>query len=171
MLPYAGHVLDVPLSSSSFEVTDTSVPFLPIVLSGMRSYASTPVNLAADSGTCLLQALETGSMLHYLLSETDYAALAGSDYTYLTSIGYDTYREELAANYRILAAVHAVTQGSSITGHGCPDAGIARTDFANGATVAVNYTDNDAAVDGHAIPARGYAVWKGGRTIESGRTS
>lgn len=64
-LPYVSQISNVPLQSSGFDLFDEDIPFYQLVLHGVKPYASTAINGAADSDTALLLSIATGSSLHY----------------------------------------------------------------------------------------------------------
>ena len=157
----ANRLINVSVSSSRFDITDCSVPFYQMVFSGLKSYAASPANLRAGVTDSVLQAIETGSMITFNLSNVDYTKLAGTRYDHLYSIGFNDYKDDAVAAYKTLDEVYAKTDHSAVKRHAQLTRRVARTEYENGAVVYVNYTEEDYAADGVIIPAKGYLV-KGG---------
>ena len=44
-IPYAKYLYSLPLRSSSFSVCDTEIPFLQLVLNGVKNYSTPALNL------------------------------------------------------------------------------------------------------------------------------
>ncbi len=169
VLPYATHLTDLPVSSSRFEAEDDTVPFLQLVLSGYRSFASGPVNLSDDAGAMLLQALETGGALQYYLADVEPGELTATYHSQLYGISYADHRDEIVRYYEILSQAAAVTESGSVVRHEILQADLYCSTFSNGAQIVVNYAETDAQALGHTVPARGYLLMKGGTAVGEGK--
>ena len=145
------------------------MPFLQLVLSGYRFYASRPANLSGDAGAMLLQALETGSGLQYYLADTDPGELMTTEHSQLYGIGYANHKDEVVRYYNILLQAADMTEGGSIIDHEILQAGLICSTFENGAQVVVNYADIEAQALGYMIPSRGYLLMKGGVVVGQGK--
>ena len=64
---YAEHIVNVK-SDSGYDMLDYGVPFYQMALAGLVNLAGEPINLATDTKDAFLQAIESGSGLHYVLS-------------------------------------------------------------------------------------------------------
>ena len=157
----ADAVINVPFSSSRFDIVDRSIPFYQLVMSGVKNYSSSAANLTSSVSEMTLQAIESGSMMTFLLTEMDYDNLRDTKYTTLYSIEYDQYAEDVVTAYNTLKEVYGKTEGSAIASHNYVKEDVAKVVYENGATVYVNYNDTDVKVDGVTVPANGYIV-KGG---------
>ncbi len=157
----ADTIINLPISSSRFDVVDRSIPFYQLVFSGAKTYSASAANLTSSVSEMTLQAIETGSMMTFLLTETDYDELRDTKYTTLYSIEYGQYADDVVTAYETLNDVYDQTEGSAIMHHSYVVEDVAKTVYENGATVYVNYTDADVSVDDVTVPANGYTV-KGG---------
>lgn len=168
LLPMASGVIDVPACSSEFDVMDETIPLMAIVLRGYVDFASTPVNLSSDSRGMLLNAIETGAMLHYYIldnSNNQIAQLQDTVYTKLFSADYDAWKDTIAAQYKELTAALADVKGATITGHERLPSGVTRTIYDNGVSYLVNATDESVTEQGITVEARGFVMLKGGDSL------
>ena len=163
-VPYARHIVNAPMSSSGFNITDESVPFFQLVYHGYAQYAGGAWNMAGDQNSKIsfLKALETGSALHYIWFYADSSAIKMTDFDYLYSADYRRWIEEAALSYGELnAALHDV-QSQTIADHRMLAEGVYQTTFEEGKTIIVNYNDFAANVNGVTVGAMDY--WVGGET-------
>lgn len=158
---YADSIINVPFSSSNFDIVDRSIPFYQLVMSGAKTYSSSAANLTSSVSEMTLQAIETGSMMTFLLTEMDYDNLRDTQYTTLYSIEYNQYADDVVTAYNTLKDVYGKTEGSAVKSHEYVKPEVAKTVYENGATVYVNYSGKDVKVDGVKVPNGGYIV-KGG---------
>ena len=154
-------LVNLPVSSGRFDITDVCVPFYQLVMSGAKTYTASAANMSASTDVAVLQALETGSMVSFLLTEADYDELRDTKLTDLYSIGYDKYKDELVAAYQTLTDVYAKTEHSAVAHHEYLQTNVAKVVYENGTVIYINYTDEAIDVEGTAVAANSYAV-KGG---------
>ena len=67
-IPYADHILGMPLSGSNYRYASASVPFMAMVLHGYVNYAGAPINMSGDTAYSLLKSIENGAYPYFLLS-------------------------------------------------------------------------------------------------------
>lgn len=162
--PYTRHIVNAPMTSSGFNITDESVPFFQLVYHGFVDYAGSAWNMAddQDSEFNFLKALETGSALHYTWFFADSSAIKMTEYDHLYSADYRRWIEEAAQRYRELSDVLDDVQSQTIADHRKLADGVYQTTFEKGKTIIVNYNDAAANVDGIQVGAKNY--WVGGET-------
>ena len=161
-LAYADQLLDVPTSTSLFNIADEKVPFYQMVVHGYADYAGSPFNLAEeqDMRRHLLTSLELGASPHFLWSSepssklkfTPYDSMYSTQFTAWYDAAVDLYKQANEA----LAGLRAVT----IEEHVRHAEGVAEVRYENGVSVIVNYTDQPATVDGTRVEAHNFAVVK-----------
>ncbi len=152
--------VNVPTKSNGYSVTDTSVPFYQLVVSGLFRYCSDPINLQGDERQYLLESLETGSVLHYSFITEDNTLVNGTDLEWLYGADFENNKESLIQNFEITKQLYAATNGSRMVMHTIIDNGVACTTYANGAKVYVNYTNsafNDESI-GISVDPMGYLI-------------
>ena len=94
-LPYADHVLGIPLGSSNYRYASASVPFMAMVLHGYVNYAGSAINMSGDTEYTMLKSIENGAYPYFLLSyNTENTMLMKKDpaLSKYFSIRYDIWR-------------------------------------------------------------------------------
>ncbi len=131
-----------PDASARFDALDEEVPFYQMVFRGRIPISLTAVNMAADMEDRFLKAVETGSALTFsLIAEYDDAFA----YTLQSGLGtalYSDNREQLISMVERTRDYYAAVDGCRITGHSFLMEEVRRTDFENGVSVVVNYSES-----------------------------
>ena len=113
--PYVSHIYNAPSGSSGYDIEDETVPFYQIVLHGMVSYSTEPLNLCADPERMVLKAVETGSSLSACLMYADNEKLMDTRYNDIFSANYKTWVETLSDDYSRTAAFLGMVSDARIT--------------------------------------------------------
>ena len=81
-LPYVSNALEVPYTSTSYEILDYSIPFYQLVVSGSFDYSGMSYNANDEKGMMyhLMRMLETGSNVQFTFSYEDSAKLIQTKY-------------------------------------------------------------------------------------------
>ncbi len=157
-LPYTVNALNVPVESSGFDMTDLSVPFLQMVLSGKVNYYAPSLNLAGDVQNALLQAVSSGSGLSCVVTAQNSDRLAGSSRSdlYATDFAYwkQTLPKQIAETQSRLASV----AGRQITDYEKLAEGVYKTTYENGRYVIVNYNGDAFRYEGVTVPPKDFAL-------------
>ncbi|NIK75088.1 hypothetical protein FHS15_000186 [Paenibacillus castaneae] len=161
---YARHIVDAPMTSSNFIITDEAVPFFQLVFHGYVNYAGTAWNMADDQDSTynFLKALETGSAMNYTWFNADSSVIKMTEFDHLYSADYRLWIDEAAQKYRELNDVLHDVQSQTITDHRMLVGGVYKTTFEKGKTIIVNYNDTESNVSGIKVGAKDY--WVGGET-------
>ncbi|MDQ8734556.1 DUF5696 domain-containing protein [Paenibacillus sp. LHD-38] len=161
---YARHIVDAPMTSSGFIITDETVPFFQSVFHGYINYAGTAWNMADDQDSTynFLKALETGSAMHFTWFNADSSAIKMTEFDHLYSADYRLWIDEASQRYRELNDVLHDVQSQIIADHRMLADGVYQTTFEKGKTIIVNYNDTESNVDGIIVGAKDY--WVGGET-------
>lgn len=158
--PYARHIVDAPVSSSGFNITDEAVPFFQMVYHGYVQYTGKAWNMAddQDSHMQMLRAIETGSAPYYTWFYADPSAIKLTSFDALFSADYRRWIQESAARYQELSSVLQDVQNQSIVKHEKLSKGVYQTTFEKGKTVIVNYNDTAVDLNGIRVAAKSYQV-------------
>ncbi|WP_419872483.1 DUF5696 domain-containing protein [Candidatus Pristimantibacillus sp. PTI5] len=161
---YARHIVDAPMTSSGFIITDETVPFFQTVFHGYVNYAGMAWNMADDQDSAynFLKALETGSAMHYTWFHANSSAIKMTEFDHLYSADYRLWINEASQKYRELNDVLHDVQTQTIADHRMLADGVYQTTFEKGKTIIVNYNDTASNVDGILVGAKDY--WVGGET-------
>ncbi|MCM1231977.1 MAG: DUF5696 domain-containing protein [Ruminococcus flavefaciens] len=161
--PYVSHIYNAPMSSLKYDIEDEEIPFYQIVLHGLVSYSTEPVNLSAVPENQVLKAVETGSSLSACLMYAENGTLADTKYNYIYSSNYEAWINDISTYYDRTQDFLELVADSVITGHERVQEDVYCTTFANGVSVYVNYLDRQITVDGLEIPAKDFIYVEGGK--------
>jgi hypothetical protein len=156
----AGHVINAPMSSSGFNITDEEIPFYQMVLHGYVDYTGEPVNLAEDQDVHkhLLRIVEMGASPHFLWSYEPSSTLKFTQYDALYSTSYQDWYSQAIEMYTKADQVLSGLRTQPITGRRTLQDGVVEVQYANGASVIVNYTKKPVSVGGVTVGAQDFRV-------------
>ena len=162
-LAYADQLVNVPTSTSLFNITDEAVPFYQMVVHGYADYAGQPVNLddEQDVRTHLLRAVELGAAPHFLWSEEPSSKLKFTPYDTMFSIQYASWYDRAVEMYREVNEALSGLRTVKMSAHIRHAEGVVETKYENGASVIVNYTDKAVTVGGTRVGPRDFEVGGG----------
>ncbi len=153
---YTQKISGISTDSSHYRIADETVPFLQLVLHGSMKMYTAPINLASNSETAVLRAIEYGVLPNYQVTYEASSILKKSEYSDNYASNYASWREDILSSYAMVRDALNGLVDCAITGHACVAEGVYATTYENGVTVYVNYNEADAAVDGITVPARGF---------------
>lgn len=145
-------VFHIPTNNSCYSYFTDTVPFLQIVLSGYVEMYSTYQNFNSNSMEDILRLIDYNVYPSYLLTEASASELANSNMSYLYSSRFDTWEEDIVEHYGKVNEILSKVKGAGIVRRTVPAAGVSVTEYENGVTVAVNYTDEEVTVNGVNVP-------------------
>lgn len=158
-VPYADTILDLPLSSCNYDITDYSVPFASMVLSGYVRYSGGRANLDFADKRDLLRLLETGASPYFVLCGQNGSRLRSTEFNGFYAVEYAYVRERLLEDYRYVAEALQACGGQPIVSHARLADNVFETVYANGIHILVNYNRSDVTLaDGRTIPAKDYLM-------------
>ena len=160
-LAYARHAVNVAMDDSWMLCEDESVPFLQLVLHGRVDLGSKPINLQSDVDKNVLRCAEYGVAPLFQFTYEKTEVLSNAGYTYNYSACYEDWLDEAAEIWKSLNDVLSSVQGKTMTGHEKIADNVYRTDYENGVSVYVNYSEKDYNLHGTVIPA-GKFIKEGG---------
>lgn len=163
-IPYASHILNMPMSSSNYNICDESIPFYQIVIHGYISYAGEPLNLSEDHNQLLLKTIETGANPYFIWIYNDNSVLKDSHYHKYYSVNYRDWLEDAVQIYSELNDVLGDIQDKEIIGHERVYEDVYKVTFEGGKTIVVNYNKSPVHVNGEVIEPETYRVLQGGES-------
>ena len=161
-IPYVDHITDTPLYSSQFDVFDYDIPFYQMVVNGLMSYSSTPVNAVADVDELLLKALASGCSVHYDMVYCGADDLKDTLYDKYYYANYSHWADTAAGQYKLSAEVLPKIKGKRMTGYEYIDRDHIESDF-EGVKVAVDFREKTIEVDGTLYKLADYYTVGGAR--------
>ncbi len=139
-IKYCSMLTDIPTSSSHNDLCSGSYPFIQMALGDSIPYTVEAVNLNRSPETAFLEAVASGSLLHYDLVLTDAKPLIGSDLNYLYSADYSDLQEQIKQQYTSWCEIREAADGSALCEYKTTDNGSISV-FANGTELTVNFAD------------------------------
>jgi len=161
-LAHTAHIINMPLDSNHYLITDESIPFYQIVTCGHIDYAGEPVNLAGDPKRAFLKTIETGGGLYFTWIYRDNSLIKETDYDHLYSVDYRKWFNQAVALYHEAREVLGDTRGQRIIEHRRVADDVYKVTFEKGKTIVVNYNREPVTVEGITLAAESYHVlWEG----------
>lgn len=157
-LPFVDRVYETPVSSSHYDIFSYDVPFYQMVLHGHISYTTPSVVQSVDWNTMLLKSIEYGSDLLFTCVGTGSYSLAETRMADLYSSEYSLWKEEAVNYYQQYCRINALIWDQEIVGHASVGDECFKTEYANGVSVYVNYSQKDQVIDGISVAAQSYAL-------------
>ncbi len=114
-IPYVDRISNVPLTSGEYDIFDEDIPLCQIVLHGLRSYSTEPINGSADSRELLLLAIASGSNPNYDMIGEKTSVIAGTELENLYYAYYDDWTEQAAQDLLFVSTVLKDVSGQFIT--------------------------------------------------------
>ena len=160
MFPYFDSYLDTPTSNSGYMLETESVPFLSMVLSGYKSFYSSPINLNYLGEKQLLQLVDYNICPSYLLTEKDTTELIDSpSSSYIYSSVYDVWESDIINSYHKVIDVLKQVEDSCFIKREVISKQVYKNTYENGKAIVINYSSNPVTVDGREISAMSSEVY------------
>lgn len=158
-LGYTKDVVDAPLTGSNFMLIDEMIPFYGMVLHGYVNYAGAELNLTqmSDRSNLLLDLIENGANLRYVLSHEKSDSIKYSGLNDMYSVQYELYMEEIEEFYKELSSAFEGVVNVPIVGHEIIDQDVRKVTYENGVVIYINRGSEDVVIDEITVPANGYA--------------
>ncbi len=155
---YASAIIDVPDSSSGYDIFDESVPFYQMVFSGSKQLVSRPINQSGNSEQAFLNCIRFGLTPHYELI-ADKLELPG---TYgidsFRAAAYADWGEEVAKRYKEYLPIYEAIKGRSLLDYQTVGEKVYRLTYSDGVEVIVNQSEETVQVAGQALEPSSFAL-------------
>ncbi|MBO5228940.1 MAG: hypothetical protein J6B39_08110 [Lachnospiraceae bacterium] len=149
VLKYADSLVNVPTDSSNQRIESYSIPFVGMVFKGYIPYTSGSINLSANSETAVLQAIESGAGLHYLLVYEEQMNMQDTNFDQLFAVNYEIHLQDILANYKNLNEQMGHLANVKIAEHEHLSEDVNLVIYEDGTKIYVNYGKEDfTAADG-----------------------
>lgn len=155
---YVDDIILAPMTSNKYAITDESIPFYQMLLSGYIDFSGQPLNLTGDYQEELLKTIETNAGIfvewiaepNYILKETQHQDLY--------SVYYGNWYEQIEELYHTLNTELEAVQGQAITLHQQIDTDVYEVTYANGVKVIINYLSRPVQYEGNTVEAKDFLV-------------
>lgn len=166
-IPYATHVVNVPLTSNQTVIFRESVPFYQMVLHGYVNYSGVPLNTCPDFRRAFLKSIETGAIPYFSWMYSDGIAIKETWFDHLFPNYYETWFDEAVRAYQEANQVLRQVQGQRIIKHEQISPDLYITSYENEVSIIVNYNKEAVEYQGRVVQGEGYLVIKGGEINEA----
>lgn len=156
--PYVSDILGVPSINGGNITEDEAVPFIQIVLHGYIRYAGSAVNLSDNMQYELLKSAETGASLYFTVGYKDTEYLKDTTLSYLYTVDYNTWKEDIISLYKKYDSVFAKLQNVEITDHEKLAEDVYKTTYADKTAVITNYNEQAVSINGITVNGKDFAV-------------
>lgn len=161
---YADILIDIPLRSDREILTDYSVPFLQMVISGRVSYFGESVNIDNSEKIDLLRFIECGAAPSYTITSKVTNEADIDTYSFLYASEYAVQKEKIIETYKYLKTAVNGLYGNKIIKHERLKRNVFKTIFEDGEAVVVNYNESEVEYSGKKISPFGYLRIKEGES-------
>lgn len=155
----ASYLYDLPDTCSYQQITDRSIPWYFMIVSGVLPYATTAGNRTGDLTVMKLRWVEYGAMPYFELTESSVKELRDTGYNALFTSTYAKWENDVIAVYQEMHERMAPVVGKKMLKHTYVDEEQVLICYENGYRVLVNYSEMPLIYDGQTVGAQDYAVY------------
>lgn len=157
---YGDQLINIPTTSSGFNITDEAVPFYQMVIHGYVDYAGTPMNLDDDQDMKrqLLHAIELGASPHFMWSYEPSSELKYTRFDGIYASYYMDWYDQAVTMYKQANDVMSGLRTQKMVDHIQHQYGVVEVKYEGGTSVFINYTDDPVTINGVSIGAQDYTI-------------
>lgn len=159
-LPYADHIVNIPIGSNKNHLIDKDIPFYQIVAHGYVNYGSSPLNLydAYNYEQMLLNLIEYGASPLFTVTSLPTSNLKNTAYQDNYSTEFDIWCDDIISMYNEVNSVLSYLSAETIEEHEYLDNDLVKVTYSNSQVIYINYSDKNKRADGLTIPAKDYLL-------------
>ena len=162
MFPYFTNYLDAPTSSSGYMMETASIPFLSMVLSGYKTFYSSPINLNYLGEKQLLEMVDYNICPSFLLTEKDTTKLIDSPTSsYIYSSVYDIWESDIINSYHKVVNALKQVEGSAFVKREQISNKVFKNTYDNGKYIIINYSNDPITVSDREVKGLSSEVFEG----------
>lgn len=147
---------NLPVNSSQSNYFDRDIPFVQMVLHGFTAYVSPPLNGVSDKETMLLKLIETGSGLHYKITDNIYNNLFDTDFSYLYNTQFSVIKDDIRYLYEKLNTALTGLGNKTIIAHEYVARNVVCVTYEDGTKIYVNYSNHAFNIGSIAVQPKSY---------------
>ena len=151
-----------PMTTSGYLFATDAVPFLQIALRGHINYYTPFMNFDTNTRQAVLRAIDFGAYPAFMLTARPSHLLADTPSRWLFTSEFDVWEQTIVEIYQTIAETLGLVRGESIIARTALAPGVAKTTYANGVAIIVNYTNQEFRFDNITIAAEDFHVLNGG---------
>ncbi|MHB8962041.1 MAG: DUF5696 domain-containing protein [Saccharofermentanales bacterium] len=150
---FADGIYNIPLTHSKLMFERDAVPFIQTVYSGRTECYSNNLNFAGDDRIPLLKLIEFNTYPSYVLSAAQSSEFAETNSNHVYSSKYEDWRSDIRSGYEFINQYLSEVRGCTIVSRDVPESGVSVTEYSNGVSIAVNFTEEPYVYQGTLIEA------------------
>lgn len=154
----ADYLYHVNEGSFGLSITDSSIPFVQMVVSGLIPYSTEPGNLSYDIEIQKLKWIEYGALPHFVLTYEDAIQLKETDFDDIFTSTYNVWEDRVVAIYKEFKENFQDIYGKQMILHETVGDGVVRIGYEGGITILLNYNKEEVKVGGEKVPAKSYVI-------------
>ncbi len=149
--------------SYGLSISDYSIPFVQMVLSGLVPYSTENAgNLTYDLQTQKMKWIEYGALPYFHLTQEPALNFRESDFDDIFSSTYDEWEDRVVEVYQDMYQNLQEVYGQPLIDHEVLEDNLVRVEYENGTVIYINYNGSERTAEGTTVPANSYVVVKGG---------
>ncbi len=152
--PYADYISSIPLDSSRYNREMYAVPFVQMVIHGLKGYSSEPINNGYDYRHQMLRAVSFGADATFRFTYTTDDFLNGTYFIDNLSTDYRNWLDIVSDYYKRMSEDYKKIGNSDIIEYTQIQKDVFLTVFENGVNIIANYGDNAVTINGQTIEAQ-----------------
>ena len=157
-LPYVDVVTDVAGSGSEYDVTDQSIPFYQLAVSGNVLVAADAINKSVNYDYDFLKTIENGSCLKFNIIAADASTLVGTEYDDMVFFQYDQWKDIIVEQYLEKNELAEKLKGQKFVEHRMLEKDVYMSVYDSGTAVIVNYSDEQYQYGDAIVEEKEYSV-------------
>lgn len=154
-------IFEAPTIADSSFAVDEQVPLYSIVFKGHIPMSVESINLSRHSSDSLLRAIETGNGLCFTVGENWEVDMLGTKENAVSFSVWESVKDDVFGMYDRSSSVLESVAGAAISDHVRLAEGVYKTEFSNGVSVTVNYTDTDFTDENGTVKAKDFIYKEG----------
>lgn len=164
-LNYTDYAYGMPLRSSHYTCFDIDIPFVQLVLNGVKNYSTVAINLTNNIPEMKLLMLESASAPTYSIIGKEYKDVKDTPLDILYGASLDSLKDSIVSEVKEYREIFAKTEGK-IAKHTVVTNDLRIVEYENGAKLIINYDDTAVEYEGIKVDAVSYKLMEGGASNE-----
>lgn len=155
-LKYADFVDGVPVDNGGYSLESYAVPFVGMVLHGLIDYTGPALNQQGDYEKALLQTVESGAGLNYLLMTQNPLLMTNTDYTNYYNVSSSYWTSEIISAYSQINSSLASLKDCTIVDNYRVSPNVFVTEYSDGSIIVINYNSSPVRYEHYEVNGMSY---------------
>ncbi len=155
---YSSAVVNVPASSSGYDVLDENVPFYQMVFSGVRQIISRPINWSGDPEQAFLNCVRFGMIPHYELIAQEQELPGSYGLESFHAAAFLDWGPEITERFQQYLPVFEAVNGRTLLDYQTAGEGLYQLTYSGGVRLLVNQSAKAVQLEGQTVEPDSFAV-------------